>query len=382
MKNIKILAINPYETIQYYENRPMEEARFFKAHDCNVETILMERKMAGKKVTANKIADINTLHFICKDDKLISRLSKSKIGNGLKKVVYFGWYVRFILWLRKYLRSEKPDSLICHNIEMALAGVWAGRKKVDNIVFVMREMYEGQSTRALKNRVIKLVSGYVQNRSDFLVHVVPKQMEYTSEKNRNKVIYIPNYPKEEIYSKIVHKESVMIRINYIGSVRDVKSLKMLMDAAQGLKGIKIGIHGMGEAYEELKSIEHAYKNVDITGYYNYAEDTEKLFADTDIIYCAYNIEVPNWRAAYPIKLYEAIATGIPVILCKGMAPERFVISNGCGFVFDYNVDSLRALLSEIVEKKELLLEKQKGVQNLKGEYTWNKVVQEYLKILK
>lgn len=139
---------------------------------------------------------------------------------------------------------------------------------------------------------------------------------------------------------------------------------------------------MGEAYEELKSIEHAYKNVDITGYYNYAEDTEKLFADTDIIYCAYNIEVPNWRAAYPIKLYEAIATGIPVILCKGMAPERFVISNGCGFVFDYNVDSLRALLSEIVEKKELLLEKQKGVQNLKGEYTWNKVVQEYLKILK
>ena len=173
----------------------------------------------------------------------------------------------------------------------------------------------------------------------------------------------------------------MIRINYIGSVRDMKSLKMLMDASQGLKGIKIGIHGMGEAYEKLKSIEGSYENVEITGYYNYAKDTEKLFADTDIIYCAYNIEVPNWRAAYPIKLYEAIATGIPVILCRGMAPEKFVISNDCGFLFDYNVESLRQLLSEITDKKELLLLKQKGVQNLKGQYTWNKVVQEYLKVL-
>ena len=58
-----------------------------------------------------------------------------------------------------------------------------------------------------------------------------------------------------------------------------------------------------------------------------------------------------------------------------------MISNGCGFVFDYNVESLRELLSEIVEKKELLLEKQLGAQNLKGEYTWNKVVREYLKTL-
>lgn len=341
----------------------------------------MERKVTGKKVTLNYIEDIKTLHFICKNEKLVQRFSNWKLRGLLKKAVYLGWYIKFILWLAKYLKKEPTESLICHNLEMALAGVLAGRKKVKNIVFVMREMYEGQSTQALKNRIIKSVSEYVQNRSDFLVHVVPKQLEYTSERNKNKILYIPNYPKEENYNKIVHTESNVLRINYIGSVRDMKSLKMLMDAAHGIDGIRVGIHGLGDAYEKLKSIEGYYENVRITGYYNYKEDTQRLFADTDIIYCAYNIEVPNWRGAYPIKLYEAIATGIPVIICKGMAPEKFVQSSGCGFVYEYETESLRKLLKELLDKKELFLEKCEGAQKLKGKYTWDEVVREYLRVL-
>ena len=380
MKNIKLLAINPYDTIQYYENRPMEEAQFFKSLGYNIETILMERKVPGKKVAVNNIGNIKTLHYICKNENLLEKLPHGKAGNILKKFSYFCWYMRFVLWLRKYLKKETVECLICHNIEMAMAGLLAGRKRVDKIVFVMREVYEGQSTQALKSKAIKIVSQYIQDRSDFLVHVIPKQMEYTSAKNKNKVLYIPNYPKEEIYNEIIHKECDKLRINYIGSVRDVKSLKMLMDAATGIKGLQIGIHGMGEAYDTLKSMEAFYDNVKITGYYNYATDTVSLFADTDIIYCAYNIDVPNWKVAYPIKLYEAIESGIPVILCKGMAPESLVTSQNCGFVFDYNVEGLRGLLEKLVADKELVAKKRRAALDMKGKYTWNNIVQEYLKI--
>jgi len=381
MKNVKILAINPYDTIKYCENRPMEEANFFQLKGCDVEFIILERKIVGKKVFINKINDIKAVHFICKNEILLSKVPHNIIGTIFIKIIYFWWYLSFIVWLKRYLKNQQIDSLICHNLEMALAGVLAG-KSVKNIVFVMREHYEWQVKNKLKSWMIQKISRWIQNRSNYLVHVSPVQYSMTQRKNRGKVLYIPNYPKAENYSNVNTTLSDKIRINYIGSVRDIKSLKMLMDAAKGIDEIEIGIHGMGEAYPSLKAIENQYNNVMITGYYDHNTESKKLFSNTDIVYCAYDIDVPNWgKVAYPIKMYEAIEVGVPVMLCKGMVAEKFVIDNECGFVFPYNVKSLRNMILDIVAHREKLDEKRRNIQKLKGRYVWDKVVREYEKVI-
>lgn len=376
-EKVKIIVLSPYNDLNSYEHRPMQEAEYFAQKGCDVETLILQRKVIGKGVVKNKIQGITTKHFLCKTEKMKGLLNNNFFFRNIKSVIYMRWFLQFIQFLSRECKNEKNIFLIAHNLEMAVACCVANRKRKHHVIFVMRELYEGQVTNKIKSKIIRSISLWTQNRSDFLVQVVPAQASTTEEKNKHKILYIPNYPLASNYKDIEFVAAKELRVNYIGSVRDKKSLIMLMEAAKGIEGLKIGIHGMGDAYSALKKLEDQYENVEITGYYDYKRDTRRLFANTDIVYCAYNTEVPNWRNAYPIKLYESVEAGIPVLLCSGMAPEDFVKENDCGFVFEYNVKSLRDLLIHLVENREEVEEKKINIKKLKGKYTWENVVHQY-----
>lgn len=381
MRKIRLIVLNPYDSLQFYEHRPMQEAKYFQKQGHEVEVFILQRKVIGKGTIENSIDGIPVKHFLCKSANMEQLLNTNVFIKKIRSIIYALWFLKFIIWLKNQLKTDERTYLIAHNLEMAFAACVVNRKKKFSVVFVMREWYEGQTLSRLKRGVIKRISQWVQNESDTLVHVGQVQFDTTQKRNRKKILYIPNYPEAKNYSDIEHVKSDKIRINYIGSVRDVKSLKMLMDAADGLERISIGIHGMGEAYGKLKEIESCYRNVCVTGYYDYQTMTKKLFSNTDILYCAYDISVPNWRVAYPIKLYEAIEVGVPVLLCRGMAPEKFVCENDCGYLFDYNVESLREVLLNIQENGKDFMKKCENMRKLKGKYTWDSVVKEYDKAI-
>ncbi len=376
-KKVKIVVLSPYEDLSSCEHRPVQEAEYFSKKGCNVEILVMQRKAKGKGIIENQIQGISAKHFLCKTDKMEKLLNDNFFFRKMKPIIYFKWFLQFIRFLSQECKNEKNTFLVAHNLEMAVASCIANRKRENHVVFVMRELYEGQVTNRIKSRIIRTVSRWAQNRSDFLVHVGPVQISVTQKKNKHKILYIPNYPVAENYKNIEFTDSKELRVNYIGSVRDKKSLTMLMDAAKDIAGLKIGIHGMGEAYPALKELESQYENVEITGYYDYKKDTRRLFANTDIVYCAYNIEILNWKKAYPIKFYESMEAGLPVMICKGMAPEDLVKENGCGFVFEYNVASLHNLLLYLVNNREEVEKKKLNIKKLKGKYTWENVVHRY-----
>lgn len=383
MNKIRLIILNPYDSLEVYEHRPMQEAKYFYDQGKDVEVLALQRKVIGKGTVENTIEGIPVKHFLCKSSRMNLLLNENKAVQVFRPIIYANWFLKFVVWLRKQLREEGEKENICliaHNLEMAFAACLINRMHRFSVVFVMRELYEGQTTNKLKGYFLRKISRWVQNRSDTLVQVVPAQRSMTQEKNRKKILYIPNYPEVANYLNVIHTQSDKLRINYIGSVRDAKSLKMLMEAAKGLEEIEIGIHGMGQAYEELKVLEKQFENVKITGYYDYQTMTEELFSNTDILFCAYNIEIPNWKIAYPIKLYEAIESGIPVLICRGMAPEKLVQENDCGYIFDYNVNALRNTLIAIQTDKSTYERKRKNMERIKGRYTWDKVVREYNKV--
>lgn len=377
---VKLIVSNPYNDIHNIEHRPIQEARYFKESGKDVEILAMQRRVIGKGIVENYIEDIPIKSFLCRSMRIDQLLKKNSVINKFRNIIYFFWYVKFLKWLRNEINTEERVYLIAHDLLMAFATCVCCQKGKSSIVFVMRELYEGQVGKKIKRLILKYVSEWTQKKSNILVQVVPRQYELTKEENRKKILYIPNYPDTKYYSEVHFVQNKNIRVNYIGSVRDAKSLKMLMDAARGLKNIEVGIHGSGSAYEEIKKLEDQYENVKVTGHYDYQTMTSQLFSETDILYCAYNIQVPNWKISYPIKFYEAIEVGIPVLLCKGMAPESFVKENQCGYLFDYDVESLKNILLYIQEHKEDIEQKRNNLKRLKGQYTWDKVVKEYDKI--
>lgn len=381
MKKVKLIILNPLSDLNNYEHRPRQEATFLKEMGYDVEVIILQRKITGKGIVKNTIGGIPVRHYLCKTENMEKVLRDNKIIACFKPIIHFIWFLKFMIWLRKELKKEGDYNIWAHNIEMAFASCIVRSKKRSTLTFVMRELYEGQAVRKTKKLVIGAVSRFIQNRSDNLVYVVPYQKQATRSKNQSKLIYIPNYPQRSNYRDVAKTESAKLRINYIGCVRDEKSLKMLMDAAKDIEGIEVGIHGEGDAYPYLKSIEANYDNVSITGYYDYIVDTEKLFSDTDILYCAYDTSIFNWKIAYPIKLYEAIETNIPVLICRGMAPEEFVVKNDFGYVFKYNVESLRKMLVYLCDNPASTEKKVLKMKAIDNPYIWENVVQKYLKTL-
>ncbi len=374
-KMVKIIITNGHRNLNSCSFRALNEAKYLQTKGYDVELIILQNKEIGKKIVSNKIDGIYTKHYICRSKQMNQALEKNNLIRNFKVLVYFMWFIKFSVWLRKYIKNTKTDFLQCHNLTSVVAG-WIARNQ-SKLIFVMRENYEDQAgiTNKFKRFFIKNINEFMQNKSNWLIHVTPQQINKTTYQNKHKVIYIPNYSSVDQYMHIEKTFSNQLRINYIGSVRDYKSLKMLMDAGHHLEGIQIGIHGLGEEYLKLKNEETVYKNVEITGYYDYKSETEKLYQNTDIIYCVYNIEIQNWRESRPIKFYESMLTITPVISCYEMSVSELIIKYDVGFLFHYdNLDELRELVSTLVKNPEIIEEKKKNITKIKDNFTWESVV--------
>lgn len=382
MPEIKIIITNGHRDIKNCAFRAINEAKYLKEKGFDTELIILQNKEIGREVISNTIEGINAKHFICRSKKADDLLRSNKIAKKFKAFLFLKWYIEFILWMKKYFKKEGADYLQCHNLTSVFAG-WLSKTKDSLLIFVIRENYEAQIGvgNGLKRVLIKKLNAFMQNKSDWLIHVTEKQIERTAKKNKNKVICIPNYSSIKQYLNIEKTKSNILRINYIGSVRDFKSIKMLMDACKDLDNVCVGIHGMGEAYEKLKKIENDYPNVQITGYYDYRTETEKLYQNTDIIYCAYDIDIQNWKTSRPIKFYESMLTETPVISCNEMTISDLINGFDVGFLFHYKEsDSLKNLIQHIINNPERIAEKVNNIKKIKNKFTWENVVKEHDKI--
>lgn len=375
MLKVKIIITNGHRNLKTCSFRAINEARYLQQKGYDVELIVLQNKEIGAGVISNEIEGISAKHYICRSEKLNRALDANKFIKKFKLFIYFVWYMKFTLWMKKYIKSTGADYLQCHNLTSVVAGWIAKHRSV--LIFVMRENYEGQVgvTNKFKKLGIKRVNAFMQNKSNWLIHVTPQQINNTAERNKHKVIYIPNYSSVDRYTDIEKTISKQLRINYIGSVRDYKSLKMLMDSCRELDGIEIGIHGLGEEYLKLKKLENEYKNVHLTGYYDYKSETAKLYQNTDIIFCVYNIEIPNWKESRPIKFYESMLTLTPVISCYEMSLSELILEYDVGFLFHYNKeDELKNLLNNLIKNPDEIKAKKENIKKIKNKFTWESAV--------
>lgn len=381
MSKIKLLIMDGVRTISGYDIRPTKEVRYLLSKGHEVEAILFHNKYHGHEVKHNTIEGAGAVHYIGRSEK-VSRWMQNPVFRKILFPYYFFMAIKFMLWLRRYLKDNPCDFLLCHNLFSAIIGRFSKPRKTKT-VFIMRELYEGQTTSKANAAIRKAASQWMQNKADAIVYVVPAQYERMSERNREKATFIPNYADKKTYEGSQKTKSDKIRVNYIGGVRDFTSLKTLMDAAKHVEGITVGIHGDGSAYNQLLAIADDYPNVSITGHYDREKETKELFENTDIVYCAYNPSYGNCVVALPTKFLEAMLTGTAVLLSRGMlAAEKIAIKENAGFLVEYgNVEALAKVLHSIVENPLLLHTKMKNAQRISGNYVWESVVEQMDRVL-
>jgi len=333
--------------------RVYKEAKYLVAKGFNVEILCWDRKCEYTEKTEEILDGIRIKRFHI----------LSKPGTGMKQL---GAYFKFIASVRNYLKNKKYSYLHCHDFDGILTGLVTKGYKKCKLIFDMHEIYKNYAYA--KNKLFDIIFRYILNKSDYIIYVNDEQINNFEDKIKTKLLYLPNYPVKSLYNPINKTNNNNIRVNYIGAVRDVESLKTLAKVSN----CEVGIYGIGTAYETLKNEFTDKSNVTFYGRFNGIKEAGEIYRNTDILYCVYNPEVENWRTAYPVKLYEAIVTETPIIVSDNTKVSKFVNDYYIGLSVKYG--DVKKLEESIEYIKENYNAYKKSIRKISDNYNWEEIV--------
>lgn len=291
----------------------------------------------------------------------------SKYGTGFSQLFAF---IRFIYEAKKYLKGKKYDVIHGQDLDGAFIGTFLKKDKI--LVWDMREIFDGLYHGRVKTLCYKIFAWWCFLNIDGLITVLDYQLERYKKKIKKSTICetILNTTERRIFQGFKRTKSKYLRISYIGSVRQFKELKLLMDSGINIDDLKIKIHGSGAVLKNVLSIGDNYNNVIITGQFYY-KDTKYLYEETDLLYVIYDNSVDNMKYGIPIKGYEAIYTLTPVIARAGTYYGDFVKKHDIGYVINGDdLDELRNIIVKVKTNRDLLKKKADNIKQIQNSYLW------------
>lgn len=351
---IKMILTNGFDV----DPRVYKEAKTLVKHGNDVEILCWDRE---NKYTNKEYEIIDCI-------KVKRFFPKSKYGSGYKQVFS---YIKFIREVKNYLKDKKYDVVHGHDIDGFYASTHLNKKNC-KYIWDMHEYYDGLSSSKFKNAVYEYIAKKCFKKVDGIIYVNENQKIRYKNKIKKTVLeeIINNVPEEENFNNFKRIGSSKLRISYIGNIRDLKALKMLMDTGEEYDNVKIQINGTGIAYEELNKISKSYKNTIMTGKFEY-KNIKGFYENTDITYVTNAFSKDNEKYGCPNKGYESIYTGTPILANKGTYFGDFVEKNDIGFTIDGYGD-LKRIIDLILSNKDILELKRKNINNIKNNFTWEK----------
>lgn len=238
------------------------------------------------------------------------------------------------------LKELKPDVIYADGLDSLLIAA-KYKKNHDAKLFYdvadLRETYIEEPTQLIKraiNNVIKSIERKCFKNVDYLVITSKKffSVYYNRLIAKEKVIFIPNAPDKEVFNNYHRKITGDFTIGFIGGIRYLDQMKMLVDAAGkcSCRVLFAGAGGTSTDYIEISAYCKDKEWVEFTGKYDYQKEIAGLYGKVDCVYAVYNADNPNVRIALPNKLYESIYCQLPIIVAKGTYLSELVEKWGVG----------------------------------------------------
>lgn len=240
------------------------------------------------------------------------------------------------------LKKIRPTIIYADGLDSIIIAIRYSKKYGNTVIFYdvadLREVYIEKPQNSLKyliTQAIKMEEKRCFRSIDWLVVTSPKFYDeyYNRLINPERVLFIPNAPDKNIFEGYKRKQTGDFTIGFIGGIRYLTQMKMLVDVA-GECGVKVLFSGAGGTttdYEEITRYCKDKEYVSFTGKYKYESDIAKLYGMVDCVFAVYDADNPNVRIALPNKLYESITCGLPIIVAKGTYLSELVENWGVGF---------------------------------------------------
>ncbi|MBR5659643.1 MAG: glycosyltransferase family 4 protein [Lachnospiraceae bacterium] len=290
-------------------------------------------------------------------------------GTGYKQIVA---YLSFIHQCRKYLKRRKCDVLHCHDLDGAIVGYLARKR----FVFDMHEFYDKGGK--VRKKLSHIIGCFLAKRSVGNIYVSSLNLEAYGKGIEDRFFPLRNYCDSSMFRGCNKIPSDVLRIAYIGRVRNqIKEFAALFKAVKDLERVRVDIYGDGPDLEQLRVMAEKNENVTIHGAFNGLEDSVDIFRNTDVSYVAYDPTNPNYQGEFePVKLFEAMFTGTPIIATQSLNPGRFAVDKGVGLAVDTRSDEeLKEAICYLRDNPKAMKGFESRMKEISKEYDWNNVVQ-------
>ena len=342
--------------------RVYKEAKYLVSKGHSVRIICWDRNQDSSKLTYEKSEGIEIERFNI----------PSIYGTGKKQLVA---YLKFIKECKKYLNQNYFDFLHCHDLTSVIVGFCA-RKNRTPIVFDMHEYYENTypPQKSIKHFLIE----FLIKRSYAAIYENDVYLDDMYRGVREKLYPLKNYPDSNLI-EVLKKSSDdnCFRIGYHGYVRNqVKPFTALFNAVKGMQDVRVDINGIGVDIPILMDELDKYENIYINGPFDGTRELSRLYQNTDVLFCGYNIDDPNMKGtAEIVKYFEAIITGTPMIATKGLAVGDRVEQNGFGLAIDTcDSNEIRKAIMLLKDNKSVWKTFSENELKKSQEYDWNVAV--------
>lgn len=307
---------------------PRMNKRITAARDCgNVSVVCVRRK--SQNIWNPAFSDVE--HIIIDIDlPSIKQLIKRYIISKRYQKVAFS-----------HLAKLKPDIIYTEGLDsLMIANKYKTLNPDTHIFFEVADLRECFIEKP-KSMLGRLSAKLLQDSEaknlknvDYIAVTSMKFYDYHYNKHigTEKVLYLPNMPDTTLFKDYTHKTDGKFTIGFIGGIRYIKQMKMLIDAA-GTAGCNVVFAGASvspDDYHEITEYCAGKDYVKFTGKYSYNEEIAELYSMVDCVYAVYDADNPNVRIALPNKLYEAVYCMLPIIVAKGTYLAEIVDEWGVG----------------------------------------------------
>lgn len=276
------------------------------------------------------------------------------------------------------LEEFKPNVIYAEGLDTLIIAGQYKKKYKTIIIFEVADLRESfiEKPKILFKRivadVIKFKEKSVFRSVDYLVTTSPKfyDIHYKDLIAKDKVLFIPNAPDVEVFKNYKKKQGGTFTVGFIGGIRYLKQMKMLVDAANivGCDVLFAGAGGTSSDYEAITKYCEGMQNITFTGRYDYNTEIASLYSRVDCVFSVYDADNPNVRIALPNKLYESIWCELPIIVAKNTYLGELVEKWGVGVAVSHKDEiELKCVLKklkcetdyrkQLVEKCRLLKER-------------------------
>lgn len=362
MKNIKILLTNSFKR----DPRVYKEAKALVEKGHNVEVVCWDRE---ENATQKEIVSgIYVKRFYI----------PSQYGSGIKQIKGL---IKYYWSSINYLRNKEIDIIYAQDFDTLLLG-WIMKllKNKVKLIYEVKDLYfrglflsDGILSGKAK-KIGELVESFLLKYVDHLI-IASKYFKdfYIKRFNPNKITTIWNVPEESMfcsYRNDSQKENYIIA--FLGNVRYINEMKLLINSTKNIEDIEIFIAGGGSKINELEEylIKNNFNHVNLYGKYDYSE-LPYLYSKADCIYSVYDKSIDNVKLAIPNKLFESIYCELPIIVSNDTALGSFVNENDIGYTISGESEKeLKKLILKLRDDKNIKDKIKKNAKKIKDKYIW------------